>query len=250
LRARARNFGWRSATGEIIAFTDDDCAADPRWLESMLASARENPRAIVQGRTEPAPDEIEARGVFSRTLEVTELGPFFQTCNVAYPRVLLEELGGFDEEAFPQHPGGEDTDLALRAIARGTPAVFADEARVFHAVNELGAIGGLRLALRWSDSMAIFGRHPAIRERLHRGVFWKESHELLLRALIGIALARKLRPAVLLAFPLAFPYAKDVALRTIRSGSPVALAPYVAVQDLLEVYATVRGAIKNRVLVL
>src|SRR4051812_33612575 len=30
--AAARNFGWLSAHGQIIAFTDDDCLPDPNWL--------------------------------------------------------------------------------------------------------------------------------------------------------------------------------------------------------------------------
>src|SRR5262249_28789308 len=32
--AAARNYGWRSARGAIIAFTDDDCIAQPTWLET------------------------------------------------------------------------------------------------------------------------------------------------------------------------------------------------------------------------
>jgi glycosyltransferase involved in cell wall biosynthesis len=34
--AAARNRGIQEATGEIILFTDDDCEADPRWVESMV----------------------------------------------------------------------------------------------------------------------------------------------------------------------------------------------------------------------
>jgi glycosyltransferase involved in cell wall biosynthesis len=244
--AAARNAGWQASSGPIVAFTDDDCTADPRWLEALTLATRLHPEAIVQGRTEPPPDERDAIGPFSRTIEVTELGPFFQTCNVAYPRSMLEALGGFDEDTFGRHPGGEDTDLAWRAIEAGAEAVFAPDARVFHAVNQLGPVGGLRFPLRWSDTMAVFGRHPGMRSRLHRGIFWKRSHELLLRALVGMVLARRVPPAALLAYP----YAKDVLRRTRRRGSSPAYAPYVAMQDVVETYATIRGAARHRVFVL
>lgn len=244
--AAARNAGWRAATGGIIAFTDDDCEADPRWLEALTAATEAHPGALVQGRTEPHPEQRGMIGPFSRTIEVTELGPFFQTCNVAYPRSLLEALGGFDEQTFGLHPGGEDTDLAWRAIADGAEAVFARDARIFHAVNQLGAIGGLRFPLRWSDNVALFGRHPGLRARLYRRIFWKRSHELLLRALVGAFLARRFPPAALLAYP----YAKDVVLRTRRRGGSRAHAPYVVLQDVVETCATIRGAARHRVLVL
>src|SRR5688572_18253328 len=34
----ARNDGWRIATAPLVAFMDDDCVADPQWLEAGLAA--------------------------------------------------------------------------------------------------------------------------------------------------------------------------------------------------------------------
>src|SRR4051794_5156121 len=31
--SRARNRGWRASSAPLVAFTDDDCLADPGWLE-------------------------------------------------------------------------------------------------------------------------------------------------------------------------------------------------------------------------
>ena len=59
---------------------------------------------------------------------------WYETCNIAYPRELLERLGGFDA-AFAgndrgDYPvGGEDTDLGLRARAAGAELVFEPAAR-------------------------------------------------------------------------------------------------------------------------
>ncbi len=39
----ARNRGWREAMSEIVIFTDDDCVAEPDWVERMLAPFTLNP---------------------------------------------------------------------------------------------------------------------------------------------------------------------------------------------------------------
>src|SRR5204862_5945534 len=55
--AAARNLGWRSAKGPIVAFTDDDCVPQPGWLAALVAGMAE--ADIVQGRT--VLDEVQAR---------------------------------------------------------------------------------------------------------------------------------------------------------------------------------------------
>lgn len=239
----ARNAGWRAARGEVVAFTDDDCEADPNWLRALVSSPSFGDR-VQQGRTEPIPRELPRTSLFTRTIEVTQLGPYYPTCNVAYPRRLLEELGGFDEE-HPS-PGSEDTDLALRAFESGADVEYLDDARVFHAVNEYGPLGKLRWALHWSNAMWILGRHPSLRRELVLGVFWKRSHALLFLALIGLALAPRMRPALLLALP----YSRQLRRRCVAEGATVALAPYLAVYDAVESYAALRGGLWARLLVL
>jgi glycosyltransferase involved in cell wall biosynthesis len=39
----ARNRGIQEASGDIILFTDDDCEADPRWVENMVNPFYYNP---------------------------------------------------------------------------------------------------------------------------------------------------------------------------------------------------------------
>jgi glycosyltransferase involved in cell wall biosynthesis len=240
--AAARNAGWRRARAPIVAFTDDDCEADPRWLEELLTRSSGD-RVALQGRTQPIPREVERIGPFARTLTVTRLGPFYPTCNMAYPRALLKELGGFDE-SYPA-PGGEDTDLALRALERGARIEFADAARILHAVNQYGPIGKLRWALHWSHAMRVFARHPALRRELQMGLFWKRSHALLLLAILGLVLTPGHRSASLLALP----YARYLRVRCNAENTSLALAPYFAIYDAVETYATVRGGVRARVFV-
>jgi glycosyltransferase involved in cell wall biosynthesis len=241
--ADSRNVGWRAARAPLIAFTDDDCEPERDWLSALVGAHRAHPGALLQGRTEPIPAERASIGPFARTIVVRSLGPYYPTCNVAYPADVLEEVGGFDGETF-KLPGGEDTDLAWRALSRGIAAVLVDDAVVHHAVNQLGACGTLRLAMRWSDTMAAIARHPGLRRHLARPFVWRRSHELFLRALLGAALARRLPPALLLAYP----YARQ--LRARARGGPAWAAAFLPICDAVEVYATARGAIRHRVLII
>ncbi|MFL5912707.1 MAG: glycosyltransferase family 2 protein [Gaiellaceae bacterium] len=242
----ARNAGWRVARSPLVAFTDDDCVALPGWLATLVAAAQAQPGAIVQGPVAPVPEERSRLGPFSRSLWVEHLGPWYQAANVLYPRDLLDRLGGFDAAAFPF--AGEDCDLAWRAFESGADAVWAPEALVHHAVSQLGPAGTLRVALRWSESVALFRRHRALRrEALTYGVFWKGSHYLLARALVALALPRLPR---LLRLWLAAPYARHLLLRGSRDGGGPVAAPWYALHDLVELFAVLRGAARSRTFVI
>ena len=240
--AAARNAGWRAASGPLIAFTDDDCRPEPQWLEAGLAAWQGDPDRFVQGITEPDPREAHLLGPFSRTLRVTRLGPHYQTCNVFYPRALLERLGGFDQEAFPGL-SAEDQDLAWRCLDAGATAVLAPDARVLHAVHRVGALGRLRVAWRWHEAVQVYARHPARRGELTYRVFWKKTHYLIVRALLGFLLPRPLR---LLRFWFFAPLAPAYLQRARHEGGPPWLAPYFVLHDAVETVAVVRGALRYR----
>lgn len=237
--AAARNTGWRTAAGPLVVFTDDDCVPAPGWLDALRAVAP--PEAVVQGRVVPNPEERDRLGPFARTLVVDGAGPWFQTANIRYPRALLEQLDGFDER-FP-HPAGEDTDLGWRAWEAGAPIAYAPDAVVWHAVHPLGVRGCVRAAARWASAVPVVRRHPGIRAHLPRRIFWKPSHERLLLAAAGLALARPTRGAALLAL---VPYL------LLRVGGPRSwpdIPGHVAV-DTAEIVAMARGSVAARTLLL
>lgn len=243
----ARNVGWREARGRLVAFTDDDCRPAAGWLEALLAAAG-GEEALVQGRTEPDPDERHLLGGLARTQIVEGPTGWYETCNVAYPRALLERLGGFDE-GYTR--AGEDTDIALRALELGARAVFEPGALVWHAVHPRHLPEALRETLRWGANPRLLGRHPGLRRALPLGLFWKSSHPRLLLALAGAALARRSSLAAAL---LALPYL-ELHLRTYdRSARGLARAaldlPSRTVVDGLEVGVTAAAAARERVPVL
>jgi GT2 family glycosyltransferase len=241
--ARARNEGWRLARAPLVVFMDDDCTVTDGWLDELLEAAARAPGAIVQGRTVPNPAETGKLGPYSRTLRVEEPGPYFQGTNILYPRELLERLGGFDADAFPGFYG-EDTDLAWRAIEQGTAIEWAAGALVHHAVFEVGPIATLRIATRWTQSIQIFKRHPALRDsHLTYRVFWKGSHYLLVRALVALLVRRHSR---MLALWLGAPYVRHLLIRGERDGGGPRAAPFYLVHDLVEMVVVLRGALRYR----
>lgn len=240
--AAARNTGWRDARGALVAFTDDDCEPRPDWLAVLLSVSTENPGSIVQGVTVPHPEEARKSTPFSRTLRDEALGPWFPMSNMAYPRALLERLGGFDEGMLR----GEDTDLAWRALESGARAVHAPGSVVWHGVVELGPAGRLRVAWAWHVAVRNMRTHPQLRDNLLWGIFWKRTHVDLLLALLGAALLRRSPLALFLCGP----YLRSVRARVIAERAEPFHAPYYVIHDLAEILAMARGSVEYRTLVL
>ena len=245
--ARARNRAIGAATGDLIAVTDDDCVATPSWLEAGVRAWGGRPDRFVQGSVGPIESERDRLGPYSYSIFVNELTPNFEGANMLYPRALIQQLGGFDE-TFPR-AAGEDADMGWRAKAAGATPVFEPEARVEHAVVELGPRGTLRRLWNWSYAMRAYALHPQMRKTLYHGLFWNLSHYLLLRALLGAVLARRRW-----AWPLSWWLAKwflayERAESRAHAGSAV-YAPWWAVRDAVEVAAVVRGALRYRAPVL
>jgi GT2 family glycosyltransferase len=245
--AAKRNAAWRLARGETILFTDDDCRPPAEWLSNALAATERAPGAIVQGTTRVDPDELAVKhhAPHARSQEVTPPTPFAQTCNIAYPRALLEQAGGFDE-ALPL-AAGEDTDLAIRAQALGAPLVAAPEVVTYHAVEATTLPARLRETWRWQHLAYIVRRHPQLRAHMPLRLFWKPSHAALLPALAGLGLARR-HP--LLALLLAAPW---VAISRPAYGTgPRGVAraaselPARMAIDVVETAAMARGAVRHR----
>lgn len=152
--AAGNNAGARHASGEWLAFLNNDTCPDPRWLASLWTAARHNPAfAIVTSRlvfmddptvVDSAGDGyLRAGGAFkhghgARTDEFAASREVFGACGGAFMirRALFDALGGFDERFFMQH---EDVDLSYRARLRGARVWYASDAIVLHAGS--GSLG-------------------------------------------------------------------------------------------------------------
>lgn len=244
---RRRNMGWRAARGELIAFIDDDCRAEREWLERLVAAARQHPGQVIQGRTRPDPFEEEVlKAPHVRTLNIEPVNSYRETCNILYPRELLDRLHGFDERAIT----GEDVDLSLRAIAAGAHISAAPDAVAYHAIESFTLPGILRVNTKWRHLAYLVKRHPEMRAQFPLGIFWDEDHLLVTAAAAGLAGARR-HPWLI---ALAAPYVRKASRR--RGGGrrerAIAFAelPGQAVRQFAEVLGMAAGSVRHGTLLL
>jgi len=127
-RGVGRNHGAQLATGEVIAFIDGDCIANPFWLKEMRRSFVEGGVGVdvVAGKTITigyAPfaelDRVE--------LNVQGFDVTYPSCNLAYRRERFLLIGGFD----PQFMTAEDIDLNYRAVCMGSRITHNEHAIVY-----------------------------------------------------------------------------------------------------------------------
>jgi GT2 family glycosyltransferase len=242
-----RNAGWRMAAAELIAFVDDDCRATPEWLERLLTAAEANPGAIVQGATDPEPleEHLFAHPHFS-ALRIDPPSREAQTCNILYPRALLERVGGFDERAIT----GEDIDLSIRARDAGAELVGERGALVYHAIVPLSLGEKIRSQYKWQHLAYVVKKNPRLRDWCTMGVWWKDEHWAAILALAALAGARR-RPWMLAGL---YPYVqierrrhglgKRQQLRSMRE------LPAHWVVELAEVGTFLAGSVRYRTLLL
>jgi hypothetical protein len=244
--SKLRNAGWRAASAPLIAFTDDDCRAPADWLANLVAAADAHTGAIVQGVTMPDPEEEpNGHGAWPRTQRIVPPVPWAQACNIAYPRELLDRLGGFREDGALA--AGEDTELALRARKAGAGYVAAPAVLMWHAVEDQSIREGLRGLARWGDLAHLVKLHPDAREDFPLWGFWKRTHVWLPVAAAGVALARRNPAWVALALPWAAhtapAYGEGNPRGRLRAASEL---PLRALVDAAEMVACARGAIRHR----
>jgi glycosyltransferase involved in cell wall biosynthesis len=172
----ARNTGLERATGEIVAFVDDDADPDPSWLASLLEVFDEHPAVVaVGGLIVPEyesgspilpPELLWIVGCTYRGHR-TDSGPITRPigANMAFRRSALARVGGFSPDFGP---GGS------RDVTRGAPTRRPLAGRGTGSNEELALSMTLRSTYGddslWYSPLAKV-RHFVPRKRLTPGYF-------------------------------------------------------------------------------
>ena len=137
--SHARNCGLEQATGEIIAFTDDDCTVAPDYLTQLArAYAADAGPTLRGGRVElgdprDLPFTIKT-DLASQRFTGGHPGGFIHGCNLTMSRSALELVGRFDTRLGAGQAIGaaEDSDFVYRAHRSGVTVLYDPSIVVFH----------------------------------------------------------------------------------------------------------------------
>ena len=134
--ASARNTGLAAATGDIIAYIDDDAYPDPHWLTYLAATFLSTSHAAVGGPNMAPPGDgpiaecvARAPGGPTHVLLGDREAEHLPGCNMAFRRIRLEEIGGFDPQF---RTAGDDVDVCWKLRERGWTLGFSAAAVVWH----------------------------------------------------------------------------------------------------------------------
>lgn len=152
--SRARNVGLKHASGDIIAFPDDDCLYPPNLLESVARWFNEHPewhgltgRSVdtnglpSSGRWDNKEGAVNRYNVWRRGISYT----------MFLRREVVTAVGPFDEDlgvgAGTPWGSGEETDYLIRALEAGFRIFYDPNLWVVHPNKEPTPVMAYRYAL-------------------------------------------------------------------------------------------------------
>ena len=132
----ARNTGMEAATGEVVAYIDDDASPDSDWL-TYLATTFMRTKHVAVGGPNIAP---ENDGFIAHCVDQSPGNPVhvllsdgeaehLPGCNLAIRKAALQAIGGFDPQF---RTAGDDVDACWRLQQKGWTLGFSPAAMVWH----------------------------------------------------------------------------------------------------------------------
>jgi GT2 family glycosyltransferase len=146
-KSAAINEALKLATGDVLAFLDDDVVVNKTWLSAVENFFCRGEHRVGQGVIQlpsPEKDEPEILKLVERYRTIPQLEyksnpstlPSLNGANFFVAREVLDQIGGFDERLGPGVSGtSEDVDFARRLSRANITIGYAADAIVYHRVD-------------------------------------------------------------------------------------------------------------------
>ncbi len=164
--ARARQYGWKIARSELVAYLDADCEPPSTWLPRLVNAFEKDQKLGAAGvrlmsaqpRTLAERHIIEARVLDTDRFWSTNAlqWPFLVTAGMIVRRQALGEVGGFDLQLGTDT--GEDADLCWRLERAGWRVRYDPSVEIVH--HHRATIEAMARQVYWygRSSSALFAR--------------------------------------------------------------------------------------------
>ncbi|MGH9146432.1 MAG: glycosyltransferase, partial [Vicinamibacterales bacterium] len=156
--SNARNTGLAAATGEIVAYIDDDAYPDPHWLTYLASTFLTTDYAGIGGPNISPPDDgpiaecvTNSPGNPIHVLLSDQEAEHIPGCNMAFRKASLEAIGGFDPQF---RVAGDDVDVCWQLQQAGWRLGFSPAAVVLHhRRNSVRAFWKQQRGYGWAEAL-------------------------------------------------------------------------------------------------
>lgn len=170
----SRNIGILNATGDIVAFTDDDAIADSKWAETIAETFDKDDIGAVTGDVIPI-WEYEDMSWFPKELYWMISCSYIMTpnckceiergfgTNMSFKKSMIDNVGMFNTDLGIKGNswvGGEDTDMFLRTKDIGKKVIFDPNIKILHKIyaHRISMWNIIRRAFNGGISLAAMSR--------------------------------------------------------------------------------------------
>jgi len=158
-RSEGKNIGIKAATGNVLAFLDDDVRVTEEWVNALKkAMLHAN---IVAGWSPPLMGKEKPRvSIYIDGQDIT-----YPTCNIAYRKEVFDKVGLFDAALR----GAEDIDFNKRCVDDGYTIIYDPRVKVYHRHRK--GWGLAEQAYRYGYSRRLFNKkYPELKHAHYHGL--------------------------------------------------------------------------------